>query len=285
MPNPLRLHEFVALEEGYFEEEDLETEIEWEAFYGVMGRWGGYKERPQDKLFVEKNNTEEIATACAWGSINNAGSGMGKWVPDAYNVSRHAIFVREDSKIQRPEDLADVEIGVGWLAGSHFNTYLRLEEFLPIEKIKPINVGGYGARLVSLLDGEVEASSLLDPQVYMADELGLRRIVSGEYEGLWWVDDNTDTQALRKFFNVMERAEKALKKDLPKYLHLWEKCVPDEFKDREWKYATWGQGTRFVNEPYSQAKFDKAMVEMERWGLDVHMQTKDFSTTTRSCVA
>jgi hypothetical protein len=156
---------------------------------------------------------------------------------------------------------------------------------MPVEKIKPINVGGYGARLTALLEGEVEASSLLDPQIYMADELGLRRIISGEYEGLWWVDDNTDTVSLRKFMNVMERAEKALQKDLPKYLPLWEKCVPEEFKDRDWKYETWGHGTRFVNEPYSQEKYNQAMEEMQRWGLDVHMKTKGFDETIRSCVA
>jgi ABC-type nitrate/sulfonate/bicarbonate transport system substrate-binding protein len=284
MPNPIRLHEFVALEEGYFEDEELEYEIEWKAFYDVMGRWGEYKERPQDLLFVEQHSTQEIATACHWGSINNASSGMGKWVPDAHQVSRHAIFVRPDSELRRPEDLADVPIGVGWLAGSHFNTYLRLEEFLPLTQIKPLNVGGYGARLVALLDGEVEAASLLDPQIYMADELGLRRIVSGEYEGLWWVDDDTDMQALRKFLNVMERAEKALQADLPKYLPLWERCIPGEFKDRDWAFETWGHGTRFVNAPYPREKFDKAMAEMERWGLDAHQQQKDFAMTSRSCV-
>ena len=69
-------------------------------------------------------------------------------------------------------------IAVGLRAGSHFNVPYRLEPFLPLERIKTVNTGGFGARLQALLDGEVEAASLLPiPRSRWPAELGLRRII------------------------------------------------------------------------------------------------------------
>ena len=115
---------------------------------------------------------------------------MGKMVPDAYGVSPWAIFVRPDSNIRRPEDLKDVPVSVGMRAGSHFNVPYRLEKYLPLENIKVVNTGGFGARLKALLDGEVEAASLLPPQIAMAEQFGLRKIIEDTFKTLWWVPDN-----------------------------------------------------------------------------------------------
>src|SRR5258705_8488332 len=85
----------------------------------MKGWTGGYKARPQDQPFLE--GAQAIGNACAWGSVCNAGAGMGKFVPDAYGVARHAIYVRPDSRIRRPEDLAGVPIAVGLMAGGPHN--------------------------------------------------------------------------------------------------------------------------------------------------------------------
>ena len=100
---------------------------------------------------------------------------MGKFVPEAYGDSPWAIFVRPDSKIREPKDLKDVPVSVGMRAGSHFNVPYRLEKYLPLENIKTVNTGGFGARLKALLDGEVEAASFLPPQIAMAEQLGCAR--------------------------------------------------------------------------------------------------------------
>jgi ABC-type amino acid transport substrate-binding protein len=289
LPNPIRIHELVALQEGFFADEGLEPEVQWKEFYDLMGAWGDFTGEepvntgPAAVRAAQKSSTDEIASACQWGTINTAGSWNGRWFRDAYAVSRHAIFVRPESKIKRPEDLANVEIGVGWLAGSHFNVYYRLEELLPLDQIKPIPVGGYGRRLQALLNGEVEAASLLDPQIYMAEELGLRRITGGEFDCLFWVDELIDSDVLRRFFRALDKAETALQTDLPKYLPIWEKCIPAEFKDRKWNVDSWGQGTRFVLEQYSDEKFETTLGQIERWGLDGYMKKKDLLATTRSC--
>src|SRR5713226_3337801 len=135
-PTGMRLHEWIALERGYFQEQGIDPVIQWHVTTGTMSSWKGmeYLQRPQDLPFQEGEQT--ITNACAWGSICNAGAGMGKFVPDAYGVARWAIYVRPDSRIQKPEDLANVPIAVGMRAGSHFNVPYRLEQYLPLDQIK-----------------------------------------------------------------------------------------------------------------------------------------------------
>ncbi|MFL6822744.1 MAG: hypothetical protein ACJ8FA_09260 [Xanthobacteraceae bacterium] len=163
-PKGMGLYDFVAHQEGFFAVEGLDVEFDWKTFRGTQSSWKGleYFQRPQDRPYTQ-DKREVIQGACVWGTICNASAGMGKMVHDAYGVSPWAIFVRPDSRIRRPEDLKDVPVSVGMRAGSHFNVPYRLEKYLPLENIKVVNTGGFGARLKALLDGDVEAASLLPP--------------------------------------------------------------------------------------------------------------------------
>ena len=193
------LNDFVAMEEGFFKAEGLDVTFDWKTFRGTQSSWKGlnYLERPQDQPYT-KDKAEVIQGACVWGSICNASAGMGKFVPEAYGNSPWAIFVRPDSKIREPKDLKDVPISVGMRAGSHFNVPYRLEKYLPLENIKTVNTGGFGARLKALLDGEVEAASLLPPQIAMAEQLGLRKIIEDTFHTLWWVPDGFEPKPPRR---------------------------------------------------------------------------------------
>jgi NitT/TauT family transport system substrate-binding protein len=276
-PSGMRLHEWIALERGYFQEEGIEPEIRWDVFSGTQSSWQGkgYLERPQDTPFL-KGEDSYITNACAWGSICNAGAGMGKFIPDAYGVPRWAIYVRPDSWITKPEDLADVPIAVGLRAGSHFNVPYRLEPYLPLERIKTVNVGGFGARLTALLEGEVEATSLLDPQISMADQLGLRPIIANTFKTLWWVDPDQDRQILDAFFRVLRRAEEDLTRDPASCLPLWHYSIPPEFKDQPWDYSRFDVGERFCYQPLPREEYEEIVQQVERWGLDDFMQVKAF---------
>jgi len=54
-PTGMRLHEWIAFEEGYFRDERLDPEVMWEVYLGQMKAWtGGYKARPQDQAFLEE---------------------------------------------------------------------------------------------------------------------------------------------------------------------------------------------------------------------------------------
>jgi NitT/TauT family transport system substrate-binding protein len=278
-PKGMGLNDFVAQEEGFFAAEGIEVEWDIKTFRGTQSSWKGtnYLQRPQDKPYTEAKDGGLIQCACVWGTISNASAGMGRFVGDCYGVSPWAIFVRPESKIRKPEDLKDVPISVGMRAGSHFNVPFRLEKVLPLENIKTVNTGGFGARLRALLDGEVEAASLLPPQIDMAEQLGLRKIMADEFHTLWWVPETAPLDDVRAYLRGLDRAEKALNADLEKYLPLWEKCIPSEFKDvHPWNYAKFTRGERFIYQPIPQSEFDETLAQVKRWDLDQFLKERKF---------
>ncbi len=284
-PKGMGLNDFVAMQEGFFADEGLDVEFDMNIFRGTQSSWKGLKyfERPQDTPFSEGRSV--IQGACAWGSICNASAGMGKFVPDCYGISPWGIFVRPDSKITKPEDLKDVPIAVGMRAGSHFNVPYRLEKYLPLQNIKPVNVGGFGARLTALLDGEVEAASLLPPQIDMAKQLGMRPIIEDTFHTLWWVPDDMPPHVLAKYLKALNRAEHALQADLRKYLPLWQLSIPAEFQARSWDFNEFTRGERFVYEPVPKSEFEEVMRQVERWGLDQHLKEREFASLIASAAA
>lgn len=281
-PKGMGLNDFVAMQEGYFAAEGLDVEFDWKTFRGTQSSWKNldYLQRPQDRPYTEAKE-EVVQGACWWGTISNASAGMGRVVTEGYGLSPWAIFVRPDSKIHRPEDLKDVPISVGMRAGSHFNVPYRLEKYLPLEHIKTVNTGGFGARLRALLDGEVEAASLLPPQIAMAEQLGLRKIIADEFKTLWWVPATSPPEVVHGYMRALNRAEQALQADLGKYLPLWKLAVPPEFETvHAWDFTKFGRGERFINEPLPREDFDEVFAMVERWGLDDFLKERSADRLT-----
>ena len=278
-PKGMGLNDFVAEAEGFFAAEGIEVEWDIKTFRGTQSSWKdlAYGSRPQDKPYTEAKDAGLIQCACVWGSISNAAAGMGRFVPDCYGVSPWAIFVRPDSKIRQPQDLKDVPVSVGMRAGSHFNVPFRLEKHLPLENIKVVNTGGFGARLKALLEGEVEAASLLPPQIDMARQLGLRMVMEDEFHTLWWVPESAPLEDVRAYLRGLDRAEKALQANLGKYLPLWEKCMPPDLKDlHRWDYSRFTRGERFVYQPIPRREFDETLEQVKRWDLDQYLKERAF---------
>jgi hypothetical protein len=213
VPHFSRLHEWIALEEEYFQDEGLEPEMLTDVMHSVSSHRGDeYGHRPQDLPFVQE---QEVAnSACEWGTACNAGAGMGRLVPDLYSVGRYAIFVRPGSKIERLYELRDMPVGIGLMAGSHFTTLKTLGEVLPKEHIKVVHTGGPGQRLLALLDGEVEVANLLDPEIPIAEMKGLRKLAQGEFIVTFWVSPEIRQETLSKFFSALKRAEEALERGI-----------------------------------------------------------------------
>jgi NitT/TauT family transport system substrate-binding protein len=277
-PKGMGLNDFVAMQEGFFAAEGLDVELDWKTFRGTQSSWKDlqYFQRPQDRPYTQ-DKAEVIQGACVWGSICNASAGMGRFVADAYGVSPWAIFVRPDSRIHEPRDLKDVPIAVGMRAGSHFNVPYRLEKFLALENIKTVNTGGFGARLKALLDGEVEAASLLPPQIAMAEQLGLRKIIEDTFHTLWWVPDGSLPEVVTGYLRALDRAEKAMDADLGKFLQLWKLAVPAEFESTHpWDFSRFRRGERFVYETIPHSEFDEVMDQVKRWGLDDYLKDREF---------
>jgi NitT/TauT family transport system substrate-binding protein len=139
-----------------------------------------------------------------------------------------------------------------------------------------VNVGGFGARLSALLDGEVEAASLLPPQIDMAKQLGLRTVIEDTFHTIWWVPDEMPGDVLAKYLRALDRAEDALNADLGKFLPLWKLSIPAEFHGRPWDFSRFSRGERFIYEPVPRREFDEVLQQVERWGLDQHLKERQF---------
>ena len=217
-----------------------------------------------------------IQGACAWGSICNASAGMGRFVPDAYGVSPWAIFVRPESAIREPEDLKDVPISVGMRAGSHFNVPYRLEKYLPLEHIKTVNTGGFGARLRALLDGEVEAASLLPPQIAMAEQLGLRKIIEDTFHTLWWVPEASRPDRRLSAGARSRRAGAGRRSsEIPAALEARRSGRIRELPPMGLQSSS-GAASASSTRPIPRAEFDEVMDQVKRWGLDEFLKEKSF---------
>ncbi len=275
-PKGMGLNDFVAQHEGFFAQNGLDTEFDMKVFRGTQSSWKGmeYFERPQDKPYAD--GEEVIQGACEWGSICNASAGMGRFVANAYGLSPWAIYVRPDSKIKKPEDLKDVPVAVGLRAGSHFNVPYRLEEHLQLENIKTVNVGGFSARLEALINEEVEAASLLPPQIDMAEQLGMRKIIENTFSTLWWVPENTPSSVVKGYLDSLQLAEEALAADLEKYLPLWAHSVPVEFEDHDWDFTRFSRGEKFVYEDFPKAQFERVFEQVKRWDLAQYINDENF---------
>lgn len=273
MPHFMRLHEWIAVEQGYFADEGLEPELLVDAMHSASNHTGDdYLKRPQDRVFVE----EVANSACAWGSVCNASAGVGKWVPDLYGIGRFAIVAAPGSRIRRVHELRGVPVGVGLWAGSHFTTLATLEQVLPKDQITVVHTGGPGRRLTALLDGEIEAATLLDPEIPIAEAKGLTTIAKGEFRTLFWVSATMGEEVLSAYFRALRRADSALRESPADHYHLWERNVPPALRG-DYDYSTFGTGEMLMFERFDDDMIAETVRFADRW--DLRSQVDRFEDT------
>jgi hypothetical protein len=161
-------------------------------------------------------------------------------------------------------------------AGSHFTALETLSQVLPREHISLTHTGGPGTRLVALLNGEIEAANLLDPEIAIAESKGLRKLAQGEFRMTFWVASDIEPDVLNRYFRALRKADEALLKQPEKYLHLWEHNVPPALAG-DYDYTTFGLGERFVFEPYSEEMFHNALEFAKKWQLDDQVRERTYS--------
>ena len=169
-------------------------------------------------------------------------------------------------------------VSVGMRAGSHFNVPYRLEKYLPLENIKTVNTGGFGARLKALLDGEVEAASLLPPQIAMAEQLGLRKIIEDTFKTLWWVPDNSEPEVGARL-SARARSRRAGDGRRPArniFRSGSSRCRPSSRPITRGTSAKFGRGERFVYQTLPREEFDDTLAQVKRWGLDQYLKERSF---------
>ncbi|KMW58240.1 hypothetical protein AIOL_003211 [Candidatus Rhodobacter oscarellae] len=251
----MRLHEWIAVEKGYFDEVGLEYELE-----DQLKPLGRDRHDLGDKVGAyqtfEKGRSCDVSSACHWTVNVAAASGHGKLYAKCYSVSPCAIFVPADSAIKRPEDLAGVPISVGYQSGSHYSTIQAMERFLPADQINLSFADGLlFKRMEHMIDGNIPAVSLFSGPYYFMEQMGFRKVLDTSFMMAAMVAEDANMGDVEKFFAALRRAQSDIDLRQELYTHYYRNEFPERFQ-AQMDTRLFGPGERVVFEPYSREIFD-----------------------------
>src|SRR5579859_640629 len=139
----VRLQEWVAEELGFFKDEGLDYEFQTDGFSAKSLATSSVQTTDEAPIVergafedMSAGRTCDVSSACHWAVNAAAATNHGRMYGKAYSLSPSGIFVAADSPFRRPEDLAGVEVAVGYHSGSHYSAIQGLESFLSREQIK-----------------------------------------------------------------------------------------------------------------------------------------------------
>ncbi len=221
------LPELVAYDEGLFEKEGLTVEwadreqgVEKKVESGVTSPKGVNPFSSHGKLFEQ--GKADMYNACEWGnycrvSETSAGSRqLGRRAIVAYS----ALVVAPDSSVYTPQQLANIPIGVPFYFGTHYIALHMLEGFLPREMIKLCRApNGSRYRLDALMSGELQATTLTEPHLTLAEKKGCRTICSAFFHGTEVASDRVDAETYAAFNRAVREAVRRINANKRGYLH------------------------------------------------------------------
>jgi NitT/TauT family transport system substrate-binding protein len=277
-----RLNDWVADEKGYFRDLGLDYEINLSAAERnsqsaevlqsaaplpdiVSGAFESYHENRGRK----GDDAGDVSCACHW-TVNQAAKvNDGIMWGKAYSVCEAAIVVPGDSKVMRPEDLAGVEVAVGYHSGSHYSAIQALEVFLPSNDINLKLAGTAWSRVDSALAGKVPAANVFGPQLYLLEQQGFRRVVSTTFMMAFMFPAHVAAQDVEKYIQGLVRAQSDIDLQPELYKHYFLKDMPGRFHGLV-DVRRFGVGERVVPQAYSQSIFETTQAWMhERKLFDV----------------
>jgi len=271
-----RLQEWVAEERGFFEDEGLDYEFETQGFAAasrttsavtradsapMAARGGAFEDMSQGRSC-------DVSGACHW-AVNAASSmGHGKMWGKAYSVCTSAIFVAPESPYRRPEDLAGVEVGVGYHSGSHYSAIQGLEPFLDRSEIAVSFVGLPFDRVRLMRDRGIVAANVFGAQYYLLEQWGFRKLVDTTFMIGFLVspDSETETQDLERYFRALRRAQREIDLEPERHKKHWLREMPDDLAAQA-DFRRFGPGERIVFEPYTREMFVRTHAWLDAWQL------------------
>ena len=266
-----RLQEWVAEEKGYFSDAGLDYEflvkpiVTWAADVKTVESAPGDIQRGAFES-IEDGRGCNLSAACHWTVNMAASAGHGKMWGHAYSVSPSGIFVAPDSPIEKPEDLANVPITVGYHSGSHYSTLQGLEYFLRRDEIK-LHFGGLLLdRLALLVDKQVPAASLFGAPFYVAEQLGFKKIADTTFMIGHLITEQADLNQVERYFAALRRAQHDIDLAPEGYKHYFLRELPDRYHGLV-DVRQFGTGERIVFELYPQAAFERTRQWIESWNL------------------
>ena len=221
------LPELVAYDEGLFAKEGLD--IEW------ADREAGVEKKVEVNVTDPKGVTPfashgklleqgqaDMYNACEWGNycrVQDTGQGSRQLGRRAI-VAYAGIVVRPDSLVYTPQQLANRLIGVPFYFGTHYIALHMLEGFVPREMIKLCQApNGSRYRLDAVMKREVEATTLTEPYVTLAEKKGCRIVCSALFHGTEVASDRVDGETYAACNRAVREAVRRINADKKAYMH------------------------------------------------------------------
>jgi NitT/TauT family transport system substrate-binding protein len=216
-----------------------------------------------------------------------ASNGHTKLYADVYSVAPSGIFVAADSKVRTPADLAGIPISVGFQSGSHYSTIQALEQYMqPGEINLTFEDGMLFRRMELLIEGKSQAAALFNGPYYLAEQLGLRKVIDTTFMIAAMIKGTPDSEDVRRYFRALRKAQHDIDLRPELYTHYYKNEFPDRFHQMM-DTRRWGPGERIVFEPYSREVFEQSFDWIERHGIfpEGRMGSGDYDQATISLAA
>ena len=221
------LCELVAYQEGLFEKEGLV--VEWvDREEGVDRNTYTDITDPKDVdphsshgLMFEQGKAD-MYNACEWGNycrVQDTSVQTGRQVGRRSIVTYAGLVVRPDSPVYTPQQLANRLVGVPFYFGTHYLALHMLEGFLPRDQIKVCKAPmGSKFRFNAMMSGEIEATTLTEPYLTLAEKKGCRIVCSSFFHGTEVASDKVDAETYGMFNRAVCEAVRRVNADKKKYM-------------------------------------------------------------------
>ncbi len=231
------LAELVAYDEGLFEKEgitvewaDRETGVDKTPQLNVTSHKGVNPFSSHGKLLEE--GKADLYNACEWGNYSRVETTKvgSRQIGRRSIVTFAALVVRGDSPVQTPQQLANRQIGVPFFFGTHYLTLQMLEGFIPRDLIKLGRVpNGSPYRFDLLMSGQIEATTLTEPYISLAEKKGCRLVISAFHHGTEVASDRIDAETYSAFNRAVREAVRRINASKRAYLRYF----IDYYKNRD----------------------------------------------------
>lgn len=159
--------------------------------------------------------------ACEWGNyrrVQDSGD-TARQVGRRASVAYGAIIVAPGSSVYTPQQLANVPVGVPYYNGTHYLALQMLEGFLPRDLIKTCQATNRAAkRFRALMDGELDATTVVEPYITVAEKAGCRIVIQSCFHGTEVASDEVDAETYAAFKRAVKEAVRRVNADKRKYV-------------------------------------------------------------------
>ena len=272
-----RLQEWVAEEKGYYAEEGLDYEFTASAAVGrqapdyVASSVQSADGAPAPVMTgafesMEAGRACDVSSACHW-AVNMAGSaGHGMMWGHAYSVTQAGVYVAQDSPIRTPDDLRNVEVGVGYHSGSHFSALQALSPFVDPKDAKLRFIGSPADRVDLLVEGQIQAVNSFGVQRDILEQLGFRKVLDTTFMIGFLLGEDATVEQAQAYFNALQRAQRDIDVEPERYKHYFERDIPEKYRGKV-DVRAFSTGERIVFEPYTRELYEKTHHWMEDLNL------------------